>query len=188
MHRRYVAYFLIAAASLVVARTGLLLAAPLAAAANAPQAPAFTHRAADDWINSPALTWSDLRGQVVLLDFWTFACWNCYRSFPWLHGVEERFGPRGLRVIGVHTPEFAYERIRFNVERKVREFKLNHPVMLDNDHSYWNAMDNRYWPAFYLVDRQGRVRAAFYGETHAGDANARRIESAIENLLTEADQ
>lgn len=148
-------------------------------------APAFTHPDARDWINSAPLNWSALRGQVVLLDFWTFACWNCYRSFPWLHTVEDRFGAKGLRVIGVHTPEFAHERIRGNVESKVKEFDLTHPVMLDNDHSYWKAMGNRYWPAFYLIDKQGRVREVFVGETHARDKNARAMEAAIEKLLAE---
>lgn len=148
-------------------------------------APAFTHTQAQDWINSAPLTWKDLRGQVVLLDFWTYACWNCYRSFPWLHSVEKRYGARGLRVIGVHTPEFDHERVRDNVVAKVAQFKLAHPVMLDNDHSYWKAMSNQYWPAFYLVDRKGQVRGLFIGETHAGDRNAIAIEAAIEQLLAE---
>ena len=100
---------------------------------DAPDAPEFTHSAAQDWINSPPLTLEALRGRVVLIDFWTFDCWNCYRSFPWLHSLEERFTEQGLSVVGVHSPEFKHERERANVVKKVAEFKLSHPVMLDND-------------------------------------------------------
>ncbi len=151
----------------------------------APKAPEFTHTAPASWINGDPLTIGDLAGSVVLLDFWTFECWNCYRSFPWLNDLEARYAERGLKVVGIHTPEFDHEKVRRNVEAKVREFKLAHPVMIDNDYSYWHAMDNRYWPAFYLLDRQGRVRAFFAGETHAGDRRARAIESAIDRLLAE---
>ena len=155
------------------------------AAEASPTAPAFTHKAEADWLNSKPLAWSDLKGKVVLVDFWTFDCWNCYRSFPWMKSVEEKFAARGLTVLGVHTPELPQEYVRDNVVKKVAEFGLKHPVMIDNDYSYWNAFGNRYWPAFYLVDQQGRVRGAFFGETHPGDGNAKRIEAAIEGLLAE---
>jgi thiol-disulfide isomerase/thioredoxin len=145
----------------------------------------FTHAAEADWINSAPLRLADLRGRVVLLDFWTFDCWNCYRSIPWLKAVEARFASGGLRVIGVHTPEFDHEKVRDNVAAKVSEFGIGHPVMLDNDFSYWRAMGNRYWPAFYLIDRRGDVRGVFVGETHAGDRQAEAIEAAIAALLTE---
>lgn len=145
--------------------------------------PPFTHTDADSWINSKPLTGEDLRGSVVLLDFWTFACWNCYRSFPWLHLVEEKYGSKGLRIIGVHTPELDSERDRGAVIEKIKSYQLTHPVMLDNDHAYWKAIGNSFWPAFYLVDKQGRVRAVFAGETHAGDAQAKIIEETIEKLL-----
>lgn len=148
-------------------------------------APEFTHTQPQEWINSPPLKIADLRGNVVLLDFWTFDCWNCYRSFPWLHTVEEKFAGQGLRVIGVHSPEFDRERVRDNVVAKVKEFMLTHPVMIDNDFSYWKAMGNRYWPAFFLIDKRGNVRGAYYGETHADDANARNIEQEITALLAE---
>ncbi len=148
-------------------------------------APEFTHQAPAEWLNSPPLTLESLRGQAVLLDFWTFACWNCYRSFPWLNGLEARLHGRGLFVIGVHTPEFDYERVRGNIEDKIREYGLKHPVMMDNDFSYWNALGNRYWPAFYLIDKQGRLRGRYFGETHAGDRRARQIEADIEALLRE---
>ena len=159
--------------------------AELSAPDDARRAPEFTHQAPDRWINSAPLTLDGLAGQVVLLDFWTFDCWNCYRSFPWLNGLEARYAGRDLTIVGIHTPEFDHEKIRSNVERKVREFGLHHPVMIDNDFSYWRAMNNQYWPAFYLLDRQGRIRAFFAGETHAGDRRAKAIEKAIDRLLAE---
>ncbi|RME35860.1 MAG: thioredoxin [Gammaproteobacteria bacterium] len=151
----------------------------------APQAPDFPPRQAGEWINSPPLKLVDLRGRVVLLDFWTYGCVNCVRSIPWLKTVEHRYGPRGLALIGVHTPEFPHEKDPARVLEKVREFGINHPVMLDNDHRYWKAMRNRAWPAFYLIDKAGRLRAVWWGETHIGDRQAKRIEAAIERLLKE---
>lgn len=164
----------------------VLAALPGGALDRAAPAPAFTHTDPADWLNSAPLTWEGLRGKVVLMDFWTFECWNCYRSFPWMNDLEARLQPLGLQVIGVHTPEFEHEKVRENVAAKAAEFGLRHPIMLDNDFSYWRAMNNRYWPAFYLVDRQGRIRAAFYGETHAGDRRARRIEQLARQLLAES--
>lgn len=149
-------------------------------------APAFTHTSADDWINSAPLTLEDLRGQVVLLDVWTFDCWNCYHSIPWLKSVESKYQERGLRIIGVHTPELSQERVKANVVSKVAEFGIHHPVMLDNDFSYWKALGNQYWPAFYLVDKKGRIRNVFVGETHIDDRNARAVDSAIRELLAES--
>jgi len=148
-------------------------------------APEFTHAEPREWINSGPLRVSDLRGRVVLVDFWTFDCWNCYRSFPWLKSLEARYEQHAFTVVGVHSPEFDHERARENVVEKVREFDLRHPVMIDNDFSYWKAMRNRYWPTFYLIDKQGRVRARFIGETHEGDRRARAVETAIERLLEE---
>ncbi|MGH8456686.1 MAG: redoxin family protein [Stenotrophobium sp.] len=148
-------------------------------------APEFTQSTPQGWINSKPLRWSDLQGKVVLVDFWAFDCWNCYNSIPWLHSLEQRYAGKDLRIVSVHTPELSQERVRANVEKKVREYALTNPVMLDNDYAYWNAMHNQYWPAFYLVDRHGLVRAAYVGETHAGDGNARQIEQAINELLAE---
>ncbi|MGQ0656937.1 MAG: redoxin domain-containing protein [Chromatiales bacterium] len=152
---------------------------------DAPPAPEFTHQRTEEWINSPPLRLQDLRGSVVLLDFWTFDCWNCYRSFPWLRTVEARYAEKGLKVIGVHSPEFDHEKVRESIVKKVQEFMLDHPVMIDNDFSYWKAMRNRYWPAFFLIDKQGRVRAVHVGETHKEDGQAREIERDIETLLAE---
>lgn len=162
---------------------------PADAQANSPggagPAPEFTHTAAEDWINSPPLTLAGLRGKVVLLDFWTFGCWNCYRSFPWLTSMEEHFSDRPFTVIGVHTPEFDHEKDRDRIVAKTKEFKLPHPVMIDNDFSYWRAMGNRYWPTYYLIDKKGTIRATFIGETHAGTKRADAVQRAIEALLAE---
>jgi glutathione peroxidase-family protein len=162
---------------------GILAASEVAARAG--PAPAFTQTDPAAWINSEPLTVERFGGQVLLIDVWTFGCWNCYRSFPWLNALEARFGPRGLRIVGVHSPEFDHERDRAAVEAKIREFDLEHPVMLDNDFRYWNALGNRAWPAFYLVDKDGLIRGRFVGETHAGDRQATQIEARIEQLLSE---
>ncbi len=171
----------------------MLLALPLAFPLLAPHgarsaplqqavpAPEFTIGA--DWINSSPLTLGDLKGSVVLLDVWTFGCWNCYRSFPWLRDLETRLGPKGLKVVGIHSPEFEHERDGAAVRAKAREFGLTHPIMLDNDFRYWKALNNRYWPAYYLIDREGRIQARFVGETHKDSAQAREIEGVLEALL-----
>lgn len=158
---------------------------PAAATQSGGPAPPFTHTAPRDWINSPPLEMADLRGQVVLVDFWAFMCWNCYRSFPWLNDLEKRLDDEPFRVIGVHAPEFDAERNRESVRAKARAFGLTHPIMIDNDHSYWRAMNNRFWPTYYLIGKQGRVRDRFIGETHVGDPQARRIEARIRELLAE---
>lgn len=175
---------------LLVATTGGLLVTQFASSASekekpAHAAPEFTHSNPQAWINSPPLKLADLRGQVVLLDFWTFDCWNCYRSFPWLKSVESQFADREFTVVGIHTPEFQHERVRANVVGKVKQFMLDHAVMMDNDYSYWKAMGNRYWPTFYLIDKQGRVRAMYIGETHVGERRAKAIEAQITQLLAE---
>jgi len=147
--------------------------------------PEFTQTTSDKWINASPATVADFRGKVVLLDFWTFDCWNCYRSFPWLNELENYFHDAEFQVIGIHTPEFDHEKVRANIEAKVKEFELHHPIMIDNDFSYWKVMNNQYWPAYYLVDKAGKIRYLFVGETHSGDSNAKAIEAAIKELLDE---
>lgn len=149
------------------------------------QAPEFTHNSENEWINAKPLMLSELRDKVVLIDFWTFDCWNCYRSFPWLKSMEARLQPQGLQVVGVHTPEFDHEKIRDNIVTKVKEFGLHHPIMIDNDFTYWRAMGNRYWPAFYIIGKKGNIRGIFYGETHEGDSRAKQIEKLLLTLLAE---
>lgn len=169
----------------LLAGLGLMLAACGSGPALAQPGPApeFPVRSAAEWINTPPITLASLRGQVVLIDFWTFECWNCYRSFPWLNDLEAKYRERGLAVVGVHTPEFEREKVPGAIRDKVREFQIRYPVMVDSDKRYWNALQNRYWPAFYLIDREGRLRELYVGETHAGDRQARAIESAIDALL-----
>ena len=147
------------------------------------KAPEFSETDPQAWLNSPPLKLEDLAGKVLLIDFWTFECWNCYRSFPWLNDLEERFKEEDFQVIGIHTPEFEHEKIRSNIVKKIAEFKLQHAVMMDNDFTYWQLMRNHYWPTYYLIDKQGYIHSRFIGETHAGDKNARKIESTIRTLL-----
>lgn len=148
-------------------------------------APEFTHGDAVEWINSRPLQLADLEGRVVLLDFWTYGCWNCTRSVAWIKELQARFGERGLVVVGVHTPEFRHEKDVFKVKEQVARLELDHPIMVDNDFSYWKAMNNRYWPTFYLIDKSGRVRDRAIGEMHSEDEEARRMEAHIETLLAE---
>ena len=158
---------------------------PLAKETNAFALPEFSETSIEDWINSAPLSVEDLRGNVILVDVWSYGCWNCYRSFPWIHTLEERFGEDGFKVVGIHTPEFDREKNRDNVVAKTIEFKVTHPVMLDNDFTYWRALNNRYWPTFYIVDKQGIVRGRFIGETHVGDTRAQQVEQLITALLAE---
>jgi cytochrome c biogenesis protein CcdA/thiol-disulfide isomerase/thioredoxin len=130
------------------------------------------------WLNSPPLRLADLRGKVVLVDFWTFACSNCARTLPSLERWHARYADEGLVVIGVHTPEFAFERERANVEAAVRRFGIDYPVALDNRYETWTAWRNRYWPSLYLVDREGRLVLR-----HEGEGDYEEIERAIEAAL-----
>lgn len=154
--------------------------------AEAPFAPPFTQEQPAAWLNSPPLTLEALRGDVVLIEFWTFSCVNCRRSIPWVKSLEERYRERPFRVVGIHTPEFAHERDRAQVAAAVRRLGVRHPVMLDNDYAYWNAMGNRYWPAYYLVDKHGHVRYAYAGEMRVGSERAREVERRLEQLMAEA--
>jgi len=147
--------------------------------------PEFTQTDEVAWLNTKPLSAADLRGKVVLIDVWTYGCWNCYNSFPWLRSVEKKFADQDFAVIGIHTPEFDREKERENVAKKIEEFELHHPVMMDNDFAYWHALRNKYWPAYYVVDKKGNIRDAFIGETHKGDRRAKKIEKLIAKLLKE---
>ena len=137
------------------------------------------------WINSAPLDWAALSGKVVLLNVWTYGCGNCKRSLPWLKSLRAQFAARGFEIVGVHSPEFDWERPRSAVAAAVTQHGIAWPVMLDDGLRYWDALGNRYWPAFYLVDRHGRIAGRFYGETHADDAQARHMERLIDRLLRE---
>ncbi|WP_259311244.1 redoxin domain-containing protein [Capillimicrobium parvum] len=137
----------------------------------------------EPWFNTPdgePLRLAALRDRVVLLEFWTFACVNCQRTIPFLRRMHGQYQP-GFAVVGVHSPEFAFERSVENVERAVREHGLEYPVGLDNDFVAWNAYENRYWPTMYLIDRAGRIRY-----THIGEGNYGHTEAAVRALLGEA--
>lgn len=148
-----------------------------------PEAPEFPALGAESWVNSPPLQLSRLRGQPVLIEFWTFGCQSCRRSISWVNSVQRRLG-RQMQVVAVHTPEFAYERSREAVLRKVEAFEVKYPVMLDNDMSYWNALGNRYWPAFYLLDANGRITGIWAGEVLEGSRRAAEIERAIQQEIS----
>lgn len=147
--------------------------------------PEFTQTAAQEWLNSKPLTKKDLLGKVTLVDFWTYGCWNCYRSFPWLHGVESELKSQGFQIIGIHSPEFEHEKVHANIKKQVEKFRITNAVMVDNDMGFWKRMKNRYWPSYYLVDKKGNIRANFIGETHKGDPQAIKVENIIKQLLAE---
>ena len=134
------------------------------------------------WLNSEPLTLASLRGKVVLIDFWTYSCVNCIRTLPYVKRWAKTYRDAGLVVVGVHTPEFAFEHVPDNVEKAVRSFGIDYPVALDNDYGTWTAWGNRYWPAEYYVDRQGHVRYAHFGEGDYGET-----EKVIRTLLAEKD-
>ena len=132
------------------------------------------------WINSKPLTSGQLQGHVVLVDFWTYSCINCLRSIPYVRAWAERYKHSGLIVIGVHTPEFAFEKDEDNVKRAVSELKITYPVALDNDYKIWKAFHNSYWPADYLVDATGHIR-----HHHFGEGKYDETEQQIQELLKE---
>ena len=144
------------------------------------KAPEFT--GIDSWLNTPAdrpLTLRQLRGKVVLVDFWTYSCINCIRTLPHLRAWYAAYHRAGLEIVGVHTPEFAFEHVRGNVAQATRDLHVTWPVALDNGYKTWDAYSNEYWPAEYLVDRTGRVRRSHFGEGEYSDT-----ERAIRQLLT----
>ncbi|MCX7514264.1 cytochrome c biogenesis protein DipZ [Frateuria sp. STR12] len=165
-------------------------------AARPPPAPEPAHRAgaplpvegempslagATSWLNSPPLTRQSLRGKVVLVDFWTYSCINCLRALPYVRGWYDKYKDDGLVVIGVHAPEFAFEKDPGNVARAVKELGVDYPVALDNDYAIWQGFNNQYWPAHYFIDASGRIRAH-----HFGEGNYAQSEDIIRQLLTEA--
>jgi thiol-disulfide isomerase/thioredoxin len=133
------------------------------------------------WLNSQPLKPADLRGKVVLIDFWTYTCINWIRTAPYIRAWAEKYKDHGLIVVGVHTPEFGFEKDIDNVRRAVSEQKLGYPVAVDSDYAIWWAFDNRYWPALYFIDTQGRIRHHQFGE-----GNYERAELIIQRLLSEA--
>ncbi|MDP9771253.1 cytochrome c biogenesis protein DipZ [Agrobacterium pusense] len=145
------------------------------------EGPAPSLDGAVEWLNSPPLAREDLRGKVVLIDFWTYSCINCIRTLPYVRAWAEKYRDQGLVVIGVHAPEFAFEKKIDNVRQAVAGFKIEYPVAIDNDYRIWRAFDNSYWPAHYLIDAKGQIRYH-----HFGEGDYRETEEAIQDLLREA--
>lgn len=132
------------------------------------------------WLNSNPLSMSSLKGKVVLVDFWTYTCINCIRTLPALTSWHAKYKDKGLVIVGIHTPEFAFERSKENVESAMKMYGISYPVLQDNDYENWNAYGNRYWPAKYLIDASGRIRY-----THFGEGAYEETEKKIQELLLE---
>ncbi|MEW7858965.1 cytochrome c biogenesis protein DipZ [Pseudomonas chlororaphis] len=133
------------------------------------------------WLNSPPLDAEALRGKVVLVDFWTYDCINCQHSLPYVNAWAKKYAKDGLVVIGVHTPEYAFEKVIDNVKTQVRKLDIGYPVAIDNDYAIWRAFDNQYWPAHYFIDARGQVRYS-----HFGEGSYETQEQVIQQLLREA--
>jgi cytochrome c biogenesis protein CcdA/thiol-disulfide isomerase/thioredoxin len=133
------------------------------------------------WLNSPPLTAEGLRGKVVVVDFWTYSCINCLRALPYVQAWAQKYRDQGLVVIGVHAPEFAFERNADNVKKAVHDLGVDYPVAIDNNYAIWRAFGNQYWPAHYFIDAQGRIRYHHFGEGEYAQA-----EQVIQQLLKEA--
>ncbi len=170
-----------------IASTLLLLGwtLPAVAGPSASTAPELPSLPAASWINSKPLKLVELRGRPVLVEFWTFDCSNCRNTLPWLKQVHAEFAPRGLVVIAVHSPEFDRERGAAAVGRAVRQLGIDYPVMVDDDFRYWNAIGNRYWPAFYLIGPDGRIVATRIGELHSGQRSADEFSALIGGLAVD---
>lgn len=135
------------------------------------------------WLNSEPLTADGLKGKVVLVDFWTYSCINCLRAIPYVRAWAGKYGPQGLVVIGVHAPEFAFERDVDNVRKATADLQIGYPVAIDNNYAIWRGFDNRYWPAHYFIDAEGRIRHHHFGEGAYDES-----ERVIQQLLAEAGQ
>lgn len=164
---------LFAAACTPGAQAGATAVADSGSTSPAPEFTGINH-----WINSEPLRMEELRGKVVLVEFWTYSCINCIRVMPYVKQWHERYRDQGLVVVGVHTPEYGYERLTKNVEAAVKRFGIEYAVAQDNGYATWKAYGNRYWPALYLVDRNGRVVYR-----HFGEGDYARTEAAIRQAL-----
>jgi cytochrome c biogenesis protein CcdA/thiol-disulfide isomerase/thioredoxin len=161
---------------------GAMMSAAHGAAGALPiQAPMPALDGATRWLNSEPLSREGLRGKVVLIDFWTYSCINCIRALPYVEAWYEKYREQGLVVIGIHAPEFAFEKSVKNVQRAIRDFGLTYPVAVDNDYALWRAFSNEYWPAHYFVDAKGDIR-----HTHFGEGEYDASERVIQQLLAEA--
>ncbi|MFA5136192.1 MAG: cytochrome c biogenesis protein DipZ [Patescibacteria group bacterium] len=133
-----------------------------------------------EWLNTKPLTLAELKGKVILIDFWTYTCINCQRTFPYLKQWWKKYQDKGLVIIGVHSPEFEFEKDKNNLKQAIKDFDLTYPVVQDNDFSTWQAFENRYWPAKYIIDKDGFIRY-----THFGEGEYDKTEAVIQELLKE---
>lgn len=157
--------------------SGLLFAALVADAGVGMKAPDITN---PTWLNSEPLHLADLKGKVVMVEFWTFGCYNCRNVEPYVKQWHEKYMSQGFVVIGVHSPEFSHEREIENVKRYLKEHDIRFAVPIDNDFSTWNKYGNRYWPAMYLIDKQGVIR-----HVRIGEGGYQETERLIQSLLAE---
>ena len=173
---------LLAAAAVAATVVLVTLVAPPAigtpAAVQSVAAPDF--QAITSWQNSPPLTMQGLRGKVVLVDFWTYTCSNCLNQLPYVKAWHAKYQDQGLVVVGVHTPEYAFEKSTPNVQKAIRDLQITHAVAQDNDYATWRAYGNQFWPALYLIDKQGRIVYTHFGEGRYGET-----EDRIKALLAE---
>jgi len=166
---------------LLAAILGSMIGSPIATSSPMPIEGDFPSLGGStEWLNSPPLTAAGLRGKVVLVGFWTYSCINWLRTLPYLRAWAAKYKNQGLVVIGVHTPEFAFERNLDNVRRAAKELKVDYPIAVDSDYATWRAFKNEYWPALYFIDAQGHIRHHHFGE---GDYD--RSEMIIQQLLSE---
>jgi thiol-disulfide isomerase/thioredoxin len=168
-----------------VGLAAVAVAAPgFAGDANIPLRLAEAHAAAPNfvgitkWFNSAPLSIADLRGKVVLVDFWTYGCYNCVNTLPYVTKLYETYKDKGLVVVGIHTPEFPFERSAVNVQAALKRHGISYPVAQDNDSATWNAWRNQYWPAQYVVDQHGDIVFS-----HAGEGQYEEIERTVRRLL-----
>jgi len=172
-------------AALAAALCWMVISAPSLEAQDPPSivgsAPLYGLSGGTGWINSSPLTAKQLKGKVVVVDFWDYSCINCIRAIPYVRAWAEKYKDSGLVVIGVHAPEFDIEKQMPNVQKAVNKFQITYPVVLDNNYAIWNAFHNQYWPAHYFIDSKGKVRYEHFGE---GDYD--QSEKWIQELLKEA--
>lgn len=177
--RRLAAALAIGLASLAttVRADELIAQSPRAVVAEASaQAPDF--KGINNWLNSGPLSMQDLRGKVVMVNFWTYGCYNCVNTLPHVTSLYSKYKDKGLVIVGVHTPEFPFERSLGNVQAALKRHGIQYPVAQDNDSATWNAYRNSYWPAQYIVDQTGKIVYS-----HAGEGAYDEIEKTIQNLL-----
>ncbi|MFL9890035.1 Cytochrome oxidase Cu insertion factor, SCO1/SenC/PrrC family [Burkholderia sp. WP9] len=168
----------LAAVTVIAAATAASIALAADPFENHAPAPEFT--GISNWLNSGPLTLQQLRGKVVLVDFWTYTCVNCVNTLPYVKSWHQKYKDQGLTVIGVHTPEYPFERDTDNVMSALKRFGITYPVAQDNRYATWNAYENQYWPAFYLIDKKGQI---VY--THFGEGAYAQTEAKIQALLAQ---